>query len=134
MTIFNIFTITIFIKILSELIYELFSELQSEPLSEFASVLLSEWLSIFNDIIDKNNKKMKDFINEKIISITINDNVKNSLRDLFTEKYLIYPKFLFYWDSQLLCGTITGGVDKMINFEELKSRNSLSFDKAPENI
>jgi hypothetical protein len=91
-------------------------------------------LSVFNDIIEKNNKKMKDFINEKIISITINDNVKNSLRDLFTEKYLIYPKFLFYWDSQLLCGTITGGVDKMINFEELKSRNSWSFDKAPENI
>ena len=91
-------------------------------------------LSVFNDIIEKNNKKMKDFINEKIISITINDNVKNSLRDLFTEKYLIYPKFLFYWDSQLLCGTITGGVDKMINFEELKSRNSWSYDKAPENI
>ena len=91
-------------------------------------------LSIFNDIIEKNNKKMKDFINEKIISITINDNVKNSLKDLFTEKYLIYPKFLFYWDSQLLCGTITGGVDKMINFEELKSRNSWSFDKAPDNI
>ena len=91
-------------------------------------------LSVFNDIIEKNNKKMKDFINEKIISITINDSVKNSLKDLFTEKYLIYPKFLFYWDSQLLCGTITGGVDKMINFEELKSRNSWSYEKAPDNI
>ena len=64
---------------------------------------------------------MKDFINDKIISITIDDNVKRSLSNLFTEKYLIYPRFLFYWDSQLLCATITGGVDKMIKFKELKS-------------
>jgi hypothetical protein len=78
----------------------------------------------FNDIIEVNNKKMKDFINEKIISITIDDNVKSSLSNLFTEKYLIYPRFLFYWDSQLLCATITGGVDKMIKFKELKSRAS----------
>ena len=75
----------------------------------------------FNDIIEANNKKMKDFINDKIISITIDDNVKRSLSNLFTEKYLIYPRFLFYWDSQLLCATITGGVDKMIKFKELKS-------------
>ena len=85
-------------------------------------------LCIFNDIIEKNNKKLKQFINEKIISIVINEKVKNSLKDLFTEEYLIYPKFLFYWDSQLLCATITGGVDKIITFEELKSRASWSYN------
>ena len=81
-------------------------------------------LYTFNDIIEKNHKKLKQLIKDKIISININDRIKNSLSDLFTEKYLIYPKFLFYWDSQLLCATITGGVDKIITFEELKPRNS----------
>ena len=88
----------------------------------------------FNDLIEINNKKMKDFINEKIISIDIDDKVKYSLSNLFTEKYLIYPKFLFYWDSQLLCATITGGVDKMIMFKELKSRASWAFDNEPDDL
>ena len=84
-------------------------------------------LCVFNDIIEKNNKKLKQLIKDKIISININDKVKNSLSDLFTEKYLIYPKFLFYWDSQLLCATITGGVDKIITFEELRPRSSYTY-------
>ena len=84
-------------------------------------------LCVFNDIIEKNNTKLKQLIKDKIISISINDKIKNSLSDLFTEKYLIYPKFLFYWDSQLLCATITGGVDKIITFEELRPRNSFTF-------
>ena len=75
----------------------------------------------FNESIEINYKKLQKLINEKIISIEINDDIKNSLKDLFTEKYLIYPKFLFYWDSQLLCATIDGGVEQIINFEELKS-------------
>ena len=75
----------------------------------------------FNESIEINYKKLQKLINEKIISIEINDDIKNSLKDLFTEKYLIYPKFLFYWDSQLLCATISGGVEQIINFEELKS-------------
>jgi hypothetical protein len=83
-------------------------------------------LSVFNDSIEKNHKKLKQLIKDKIISININDKVKNSLRDLFTEKYLIYPKFLFYWDSQLLCATITGGVDKIITFADLKANENKS--------
>ena len=50
----------------------------------------------FNESIEINNKKVKNFIEQKIISIDENsDETKNSLNDLFTEKYLIYPKFLF---------------------------------------
>ena len=75
----------------------------------------------FNESIEINYKKLQKLINEKIISIEINDDIKNSLKDLFTEKYLLYPKFLFYWDSQLLCATIDGGVEQIISFEELKS-------------
>ena len=82
----------------------------------------------FNDVIEENNKKMKNFINNQIISLVIDDKVKKSLSNLFTEKYLIYPKFLFYWDSQLLCATITGGVDKIISFTELKPKASLDFN------
>ena len=77
----------------------------------------------FNESIEINYKKLQKLINEKIISIEINDDIKNSLKDLFTEKYLIYPKFLFYWDSQLLWATIDGGVEQIISFEELKSNH-----------
>ena len=78
----------------------------------------------FNESIEINYKKLQKLINEKIISIEINDDIKNSLKDLFTEKYLIYPKFLFYWDSQLLCATIDGGVEQIINFEELRANHA----------
>ena len=37
----------------------------------------------------------------------------------FTEKYIIYPKFLFYVDSTLLCGTFQGGEDEIIHFHEI---------------
>ena len=82
-------------------------------------------LAPFNNSIEKNNKKLQAFIKEKIISITSDDEVKNSLKDLFTENYIIYPKFLFYVDSILLCGTFQGGEDEIINFQEIKetSRN-----------
>ena len=78
-------------------------------------------LSIFNDSIETNNKKLKKFINEQIISINITDKEKMALSNLFTEKYLIYPRFLFYWDSILLVKTIQGGEDTIIQFSEMKS-------------
>ena len=78
-------------------------------------------LNKFNDLIELNHKKMKKFMIENIIDIDDNDkNIKNSLRDLFTEKYLVYPKFMFYYDSKLLCATIDGGPDTIINFKEIK--------------
>jgi hypothetical protein len=82
-------------------------------------------LSKFNDSIEKNNKKLKGFISEKIIAIKeTDDEVKESLNNLFTEKYLIYPKFLFYVDSNLLCGTIHGGEDEIIFYHEIQSSSN----------
>lgn len=82
-------------------------------------------LSPFNELIEANNKKLKNFVDSCIMSINQNDEgVKKSLSDLFTEKYLIYPKFLFYWDSQLICSSITGGVDNIIIYEEISKKNS----------
>ena len=78
----------------------------------------------FNESIESNYNKLQKLINDKIISIEINDDIKNSLEDLFTEKYITYPKFLFYWDSQLLCATIDGGVEQIISFEELRSTHN----------
>ncbi len=76
----------------------------------------------FNDSIEVNNKKLQNFVNEKIIAIKeTDDDVKESLNNLFTEKYLIYPKFLFYVDSNLLCGTINGGEEEIINYREIQS-------------
>ena len=78
-------------------------------------------LAIFNESIEMNNKKVRNYIDTKILSVKENnEEVKNSLNDLFTEKYLIYPKFLFYVDSTLLCGTIQGGAEEIIEFHEIK--------------
>ena len=80
-------------------------------------------LSKFNESIELNNKKLQNFINEKIIAINdTDDEVKDSLNNLFTEKYLIYPTFLFYVDSNLLCGTIQGGEKEIIHFHEVQSK------------
>ena len=67
----------------------------------------------FNDKIESLHKKMNDFIEEKIISIKIDDRVKTYLKELFTEKYLLFPKFLFYLDSQFIVSIY--GEDKLIS-------------------
>ena len=83
-------------------------------------------LSKFNESIEMNNQKIKTFVNEKIITIKETDEeVKESLNNLFTEKYLIYPKFLFYFDSNLLCGTIHGGEEEIIHFHEIQGSNTI---------
>ena len=70
-------------------------------------------LNIFNDNIEKNYQKFKKFMNENIISIDIEkDEIKYYLKDLFSEKNLIYPKYLFYWDSKLLCEVIYKNINK----------------------
>lgn len=82
----------------------------------------NDQLNNCNDLIEKNHQKLKKFMIENIIEIDDNDiKTKNSLTDLFTEKYLVYPKFLFYYDSELLCATINGGPDKIIDFKEIKT-------------
>ena len=71
-------------------------------------------------MIEKYNEKLKAFVESQIMSIDLEDDkVKSSLSELFTEKFLIYPKFLFYWDSQLICNSITGGVDEIITYSKL---------------
>jgi hypothetical protein len=81
---------------------------------------VNDQLSSFNEAIETNNKQLKDFVEKSIMVIDLDDdNVKRSLSDLFTEKYLIYPKFVFYWDSQLICSSISGGADNIITYSEI---------------
>jgi hypothetical protein len=82
-------------------------------------------LSKFNESIEKNNKIIQEFINTKIISIKeTDDEVKESLQNLFTEQYLIYPKFLFYVDSDLLLDSVKGGKGEVIYFKEMETSNN----------
>ena len=79
----------------------------------------------FNEIIEKNHLKIKNFIKDNIIGINIQDNkVKSSLGDIFTEKYLIYPTFLFYLDCNIIFESTQGGVNEFIEYEDLKFKSN----------
>ena len=78
-------------------------------------------LNSFNESIEKNHLKIKNYIEDNILGIEIEDKkVKSSLGDIFNEKYIIYPKFLFYWDTNIIFKSIHGGVKQFIEFEKLK--------------
>ena len=77
----------------------------------------------YNDVVEKNHFKIKNFIKENIIGINIGESkAKISLGDIFTEKYLLYPHFLFYWDSNILSQSIQGGVNEFIEYENLEAK------------
>ena len=82
-------------------------------------------LSIFNDSIEKNHLKIKTFMEEKIIGIDItNSKVKGSLENIFDEKNLIYPNFLFNHDSYLLSASLKNGINEFFEAENKKCDNS----------
>ena len=77
-------------------------------------------LNKFNDLIEKYHINMENLIINNVININENsDYVKKSLKELFTEKNLVYPKFLFYRDCKLISKTINGVKDEMIKYKEL---------------
>ena len=79
-------------------------------------------LSIYNDIIEKNYLKIKNFMKENIIGINIEDNkVKSSLGDIFSDKFVICPKFSFYLDSNILFECNQKKASDMINYEDLNT-------------
>lgn len=74
----------------------------------------------FNVKIEMFHNQLKTYVEDKIMSINTEcDTVKDSLSYLFKENYLVYPKFLFYWDSQLLCEACEGGVNTLLEFQDL---------------
>ena len=74
----------------------------------------------FNDLIEKYHINMENIIINNVININENsENIKKSLTKLFTEKYLVYPHFLFYRDCKMIFNTINAGKDEMIKYENL---------------
>ena len=78
-------------------------------------------LSIFNDSIEKNHLKIKNFMEEKIIGIDITKSeIKGSLENIFDEKNLIYPNFIFKHDIYFLNEVLKM---ELMNFLKLKIKN-----------
>ena len=88
-------------------------------------------LSRFNKYIETNNQKLKIFIQKFVISIDEEkEEEKNKIKNIFNEKFAIYPRFFFIWDSKFFYTSINEKLEKIINFgnENIKS-NSISNSK-----
>ena len=88
-------------------------------------------LSKYNEYIESNNQKLKVFIQKFIISIDEEkEEEKIKLKNLFKEKFNIYPKFFFNWDSKFFYTSISEKMEKVINFEkENGDANNISNNK-----
>ena len=86
----------------------------------------SDPLSIFNDIIEKNHLKIKNYIKDNIIGINIEDEeIKTSLENIFDEENTISPNYLFYSDISLLNNSINkGGIYKYFNPEDITNKET----------
>ena len=45
--------------------------------------------------------------------------IKESLSNLFTEKYLTYPEFLIFKDTEFLCSSILGGKKVVMDYQKI---------------
>ena len=76
-------------------------------------------LSIFNDIIEENHLKIKNFIEENIINIDLeSEECKESLKKIFDEEYFICPKYLIISDLNLLCDSPAKGINTYFKEDE----------------
>ena len=82
-------------------------------------------LSNFNDIIESNHLKIKNYIRDNIIDIDVdNEEIKSSLEEIFNEEESISPKFLFYSDLNLLNKSIKGGINTYLKSVEIKEEKN----------
>ena len=82
-------------------------------------------LSNFNDIIESNHLKIKNYIKDNIIDIDVdNEEIKSSLEEIFNEEESISPKFLFYSDINLLNRSIKGGINTYLKSVEIKEEKN----------
>ena len=57
---------------------------------------------------------------ENIIQLNEEDDkIKESLSNLFTEKYLTYPEFLIFKDTEFLCSSILGGKKVVMDYQKI---------------
>ena len=88
-------------------------------------------LSRFNKCIESNNLKLKNFFQKFIISIDVEkEEEKIKIKNIFNEKFSIYPKFFFTWDSKFFYTSINEKMEKIMNFgKEASYINNLSESK-----
>ena len=88
-------------------------------------------LSRFNKCIESNNLKLKNFFQKFIISIDVEkEEEKIKIKNIFNEKFSIYPKFFFIWDSKFFYTSINEKMEKIMNFgKEASYINNLSESK-----
>ena len=88
-------------------------------------------LSRFNKCIESNNLKLKNFFQKFIISIDVEkEEEKIKIKNIFNEKFSIYPKFFFTWDSKFFYTSINEKMEKIMNFgKETSYINNLSESK-----
>ena len=73
-------------------------------------------LSRFNKYIESNNLKLKNYFQKFIISIDEErEEEKIRVKNLFNEKFMIYPQFFFFWDSKFFYTSISEKMEKIIN-------------------
>ena len=76
-------------------------------------------LSVFNDIIEENHLKIKNFIEENIINIDLeSEECKDSLKKIFDEEFFICPKYLIISDLNLLCDSPAKGINAYFKEDE----------------
>ena len=83
-------------------------------------------LSRFNKYIETNNQKLKIFFQKFVISIDEEkEEEKIKIKNIFNEKFAIYPKFFFIWDTKFFYTSINKKLEKIIDFgnETIKSNN-----------
>ena len=99
-----------FVKTLNKLIYAII----------YNSKLKDNGFEEYNDIIEIYHNKFQNFIFENIINLNENDEkLQESLCDLFSEKYLIYPEFLIFKDTEFLCSSIHGGKKVVMDYKTI---------------
>ena len=73
-------------------------------------------LSQFNKYIESNSLKLNIFFQKFIISIDEEkEEEKIKIKNLFNEKFMIYPQFFFFWDSKFFYTSISEKMEKIIN-------------------
>jgi hypothetical protein len=76
-------------------------------------------LRIFNDIMEENHLKIKEFFKKNIIDINLEDDgIKGSLENIMTGQYSVYPNFLFYLDCNILLEGDKSGKNEFILYEQ----------------
>ena len=82
----------------------------------------SDSLSKFNKHIESNHQKLKIFIEKFIISIDEEkEEEKIKMKNIFKEKFSVYPKFFFNWDSKFFYTSINEKMEKIINFDKVNN-------------